>query len=602
MKFASTTIGSLAVRVLLIRPDWNPSKGRPITITHKLDTQVDEGRTTIEERRPQRAALLLTQKCTLLIAANEADDWRKGLAALGPEPVAMPLWIDALPVALWSTRIYDPQKVINFDDSGNFAIYDGGSLPGSPAYPYYAPLLIGRWSGGKRPAVNALTNKIGEVAIELAEASPYSCRIAINSYGSSWTAAPDWNSPPKDTSDYGLEFLTKSAAREPALDRINAAARWLQDAGFTFASRLDIRTALSWFVAKRGSWQSWSPLPAWFQPGADTSGTPSNYTARFADDSLTLDYPAPNLATARIGFVQEIDTGARAQNLAAQKYLLRLSYAQDTGNPELFTTYDAPLTIGGATFNPAQIEVKQLRLSLKPQDEKAEVAIPFVTGSLCDDWKKGRLYGPLMLTVWPINPDSLPGSLPAPIFSGQVTNVMAEGTMHTVEASLFGPLLSARVPSWAYGERCKVHVFSTLCGLTAATFQSTGTIARANLAADRVTLTIPGASGWGDGGGYADNWFANGTLYTGTGRLTIIALIVASATVSGNLTLTLSRPLWADMLDVTSQAVTLEPGCSGQYDSDCGTKFSNQVNFRGEPFMPDALATVNPGQPNTPKK
>ncbi len=601
MKFATTTVGSLTVRVLLVRPDWNPSKGRTISVTHKLDTQVDEGRTTIEERRPQRAALLLTQRCTLLIATTEADDWRKGLAALGTNMVAMPLWVDALPTASWSTRIYDPQKVINFDDSGNFTIYDGGSLPGSPSYPYYAPLLIGRWSGGKRPSVTALTNKIGEVEIELVESSPYSCRIAIQSYGSSWTAVPDWNSPPKDTSDFGLELIRRTMAREPALDGINAAARWLQDGGFTFASRLAIRTALSWFVAKRGSWESWSPLPAWFQPGADTAGTPSDYTARFADDSLELIYPTPNMATARIGFVQEIDTGARDQNLAAQKYLVRLSYAHDTSHPELYTTYDAPLTVGAATFNPSQVDVKQLRLSLRPQDEKAEVAIPFAAGSLCDDWKKARLFGPLTLEIWPVDPDSLPGSLPTPLFSGQVTNVIPEGTMHTVEASLLGPLLGARVPAWAYGERCKVHVFSNLCTLVAATFQSTGTIASADLAADRVTLTIHSATGFG-GTTYDDNWFANGTLYTGTGRTTIIGLIVASTMAAGNLVITLSRPLWSDMIDVTSQAVTLEPGCGGQYDSDCGTKFSNQDNFRGEPFMPDELAVVNPGQPSMPKK
>ena len=49
-----------------------------------------------------------------------------------------------------------------------------------------------------------------------------------------------------------------------------------------------------------------------------------------------------------------------------------------------------------------------------PQDEKAEIDIPFFAGSLCDDWKKGRLFGPLSLTLWPVDPDSLPGSLPAP--------------------------------------------------------------------------------------------------------------------------------------------------------------------------------------------
>ncbi len=600
MKFAAATIGSLAVRVLLVRPDWNPKKGRRVSIAHKLDTRVDEGRTTIEERRPQRAALLLTQKCTMLIAGNEADDWRKGVAALGPTMVAMPLWVDALPVAQWATRIYDPQKVINFDDGGNFAIYDGGSLPGVPTYPYYAPLLVGRWD--KRPAASAITPKLGEIEIVLNEASPYSCRIGVNAAPSTWSAMPDWTHPPRDVSDYGLEQLRSSAAREVALDRTNAAARWMQDAGFTFASRAEIRTALAWFVAKRGSWQSWAPLPAWFQPGADTSGTPSNYTARFADDSLSLDYTTPNAATSRIGFVQEIDTGARSQALTAQKFLVSVSYQHDTANPELYTTYDAPITVAGQTFQPSQVEVKQLRLSLKPQDERAEVLVPFTLGSLCDDWKKGRLFGTLTLSVWAIDPDNLPLALPDALFSGLVTNVVPNGTMHTVEATLFGPLLGARVPAWSYGETCRAHLFDTLCKLDAATYSSTGTTAAADLSADRFTLTIHGAAGWG-GAPYPDNWFANGTLVTGTGRKSIIVLITGSGTDGGgNLTVTVKRPLWADMLDAVSQAVTIEPGCGGQYETDCGTKFNNQDNFRGEPFMPDQLETVDPGAMPTPKK
>lgn len=600
MKFAAATIGSLAVRVLLVRPDWNPSKGRRVSILHKLDTRVDEARTTIEERRPQRSALLLTQKCTTVIAGNEADDWRKGVAALGPTLVAMPLWVDALPVAQWASRIYDPQKVINFDDSGNFAIYDAGSLPGSPAFPYYAPLLVGRWD--KRPPANAITPKLGEIDITLGEASPYSCRIAINAAPSAWTAAPDWTNAPRDVSDYGLEQLRSTQAREVALDRVNAAARWMQDAGFTFASRTEIRTALAWFVAKRGSWQSWSPLPAWFQPGADTAGTPSNYTARFADDALSLDYTTQNAATSRIGFVQEIDTGMRSQALAAQKYLVSLSYSNDAAHPELYTTYDAPITVAGKTFNPAQVEVKQLRLSLKPQDERTEIIIPFASGSLCDDWKKGRLFGLLTLTIYVVDPDSIPVALPDPLFQGLVTNVTPNGTMHSVEATLFGPLLGARVPAWSYGEFCRAHLFDALCTLDSSGFISTGTIAAADLSADRLTLTIHGAAGWG-GAPYPDNWFANGTLITGTGRKTIIVLIVASATDGGgHLTITVKRPLWADMLDAVSQAVTLEPGCGGQYEADCGTKFNNQDNFRGEPFMPDELQTVDPGAMPTAKK
>lgn len=91
MLFPLATIGDLQFRLLLIQPDFQPEQGRGIEISHRLDTLISEGRTTIEERRPARRAMLLTQTCTLCLKGNAADDWRKGLAALGARPVGVPL-------------------------------------------------------------------------------------------------------------------------------------------------------------------------------------------------------------------------------------------------------------------------------------------------------------------------------------------------------------------------------------------------------------------------------------------------------------------------------------------------------------------------------
>ena len=248
MLFPQTTIGDLQIRLLLIRPEINQARGRTIEVGHRFDTIIAEGRTTIEERMAGRSALLLSQRCTLPLVGDSADDFRKGLAALGERPIGIPLWIDALPVAQWPQRIYEAQKVINFDPvTGAFAIYDAGSVPAEPTHPLLAPLLIGRWR--ERPAIDVRTKSFGEVDVAIAEASPWSCRIGINPHGAAWAATPDWSSPLKDQSEYGLEtFEVGGAAREPGRDRRNAAARWRQEAGFTFKDRLSIRQALTWFV------------------------------------------------------------------------------------------------------------------------------------------------------------------------------------------------------------------------------------------------------------------------------------------------------------------------------------------------------------------
>ncbi len=605
MKFPATTIDGLAVRVLLIAPDHSVAKGRPVTVAYQLDTQLGEGRTAIEERRPRRAAPLLTQTCTLLVAAATADDWRQGLAALGNLPVAVPLWVDALPVARWAERIHDGQKVINFDPvSDAFTIYDAGSVPGSPPHPLLAPLLVGRWE--KRPTATVLALKVGDaIEVKIAEASPWAMRILPRAYGSAWTAEPNRASPVRETSDHDLELIKLSVAREPALDRINTAARWTQEGDFTFASRLDVRRALGWFVAQRGAWQSWSPVPAWFRPGADTTATPHNYTARFAGDTLTLDFLNGAVATARIGFVQEIATPGRSQALPGETHLYALSYDPDAAHPELFTAWDAPLAGAEGTFLPAQLRHQEIVRSLKPQDVKAEVSLAFAAGSLVHDYDRQRLYGPLRLKIWSCDPDDVAATRTL-LFSGQVTNVLPEGNVYRITAKLFGDILARRLGGWVYGPRCNTVVFSPLCGLDESAHDTTGTITPANLSSDGLTLTVPSPSGWG-GPSFPANWFAGGVLRTGTGRGTMIVTIMTSALSGSDLVLTLRRPLWADKIAGGGQGVQLLPGCDRQA-STCQDKFANFApttagkGFRGMPYIPEYLETRDAGSPPAKKK
>jgi len=589
MKFPVITAEGQTFGLLLIQPNWDS----PVEIAHRCDTLIGEGRTSIEERRPESAATSLSIKFHLTAADDEADDWRKGLAALGNNPVAIPLWPDARPVADWANRIYDPQKVINFDpDTGDYAIYDAGSLPGSPAYPLYAPLMLCRWT--ERPKASAQDETFCEVDLDLFEARPYDWRIGINSYGSTWGEEPDWTNPVDDTSTHGLELLQPNPVVAPLLDRTSSAARWQEDAGFTFADSLAIRQALTFFVAQKGSVLSFS-VPAWFQPGTATSGTPDTYTARFASDTLTLTYPDPAYATATIGFIQEV--AGVTQSQPSKKFLFKFSYAQDPTNPECYTDWDAPLTIGSETYQPAQISCDQTQRSLKPQDEKAEVKMAYIAGSLSADWIPGRLFGVVTLTIWQCDPAN--PSARTQIFTGFITQIAPEGNLLTITATLFGTLLDRRMPSWIYGPSCNTYVFSSLCGLLETAWRCSGTAAQADLSSDRLTLSVHSLSG--PGSPTNANWFAGGILRTGSGRNIQVVTIVSSSYAGGVLSLVLNRPLWADMISAGGQAVQLVPGCDGQA-STCTTKFSNYANLRGMPFIPQFLAVHEVGAPPTSKK
>jgi uncharacterized phage protein (TIGR02218 family) len=254
--------------------------------------------------------------------------------------------------------------------------------------------------------------------------------------------------------------------------------------------------------------------------------------------------------------------------------------------------------VSSETYNPAQISCDQSTRSLKPQDEKAQVKMAYIAGTLAADWIPGRLFGVVTLSIWQCDPATPSGR--TLIFTGFVTSVAPEGNLLTVTATLFGTLLDRRLPSWVYGPTCNTYVFSSDCGLAEATYRSAGTAARADLSADGRTLTIHSVTGWGSPA--AANFFAGGILRTGSGRQAQVVTIVSSTIVSGGqLNVVLNRPLWADMITVGSQAVQLVPGCDGQA-STCATKFSNYANFRGMPFIPEFLAVHDVAAPPTSKK
>lgn len=605
MKFPTASHGGLSFRLLLIAPNWD----RPPVITHRMDTTIGEGRTTIEERRPERAAWLLSQRVLLTLLDTDADDWRKGIAALGSGLVGMPIWSDAMEATAWkANRVYEPQMVVIFNPTDDtFAFADGPTIAALsditlltlyPSPKLIAPLLLGRLK--QRPPAEVFTVDGADIDLELVEASPYGWRVGVNTYGAGWDKLPDRIAPVRDASDYGLEQIQLSSAREPGLDRTSAAARWLQEGEFSFVTRLEIRTALSAFAEKRGSWASWSPVPAWFQPGADTAGTPDDYTARFASDTLALTFATDAIAGARVGFIQEIDTPSRSQALAGEAYLYRLVYDHDTGNPELFTNWDAPLTATEGVYASRQIAHQDILRSLKPQDERAEIQMDYVAGSLCADWIVARLFGLVRLTIWKCDPADPAGTQGSPLFSGIVQDIRPEGNTLTLTATLFGTLLKRRVPGWSFGPGCNTYLFSPLCGLAEGNYDSAGTAAAADLSSDGLTLTVHDVTGW-SGPMYPDNHFAFGILRTGATRKKMIATIVSSTMAAGNVVVKLNRPLWADLFTGT-QAVTLIPGCGGQYETDCLTKFAGAGVFRGFPFIPAFIETRAAGSPKAPKK
>lgn len=589
MLFPAATVAGIPCRLLLIRPNLSQAKGHVLEYTHTYKATIGEGRTSIEERYSEQPGIVLSQKCTIPLFGAWADDWRKGLVELGNLEVAMPVWIDALPVARWEDRVYEAEYVVNFDPkTGDFAIYHRTELSTSLYYPLLAPLMLGRWT--ERPPAEANSPKYGWGQVAIEETSPWSSRIAARSAATEWTARPNYLSGLRDVSQHGLELLRLApGVRTPALDRTNTYARWLQEASFGFASRDSVRDALGCWQHARGPWGTF-PVPAWFQPGIATGATPDSYTARFAQDALTVTWTSGAFANARVSFLQEVPTPSRPQQRPRRAYLYKLTYQHDLTNQELWTSWAAPLSLPEGTYTPWQVWHKEIVRSLKPQDDRAEIHFAHKEGSLSADWPLGRLYGWVSLAVYQCDPDSPATTRGAPIFSGFIDSVDPQGNDLTIEASVLNRFLKRDVPFWTWGATCNTYAFSSRCCLAEAEHRSLATLTRANLRDDGKTVTLTGADGWG-GPAYEAQWFGAGLLRTGERRSRMIVTIGASEMSGDALVLTLNRPLWPDLISEDGQVVELLPGCYRRYEIDCGNKFANQHNFRACPYVPDYLET-----------
>lgn len=162
------------------------------------------------------------------------------------------------------------------------------------------------------------------------------------------------------------------------------------------------------------------------------------------------------------------------------------------------------------------------------------------------------------------------------------------GTVQTVSFSILGKATlevqgpsvesEAFVPSWS--PMCRTDLFSTLCGLNENDWDHTCTV---GAIIDRFNMTVSGL-----GSPPADGWFNQGVgVNTDTGQ----RFVIANWTLS---TLRLTTYLPRCHLFTVGDSLTLYPGCDKTIAT-CATKFSNSINFQGEPHFAGVAAASAQG-------
>lgn len=154
-----------------------------------------------------------------------------------------------------------------------------------------------------------------------------------------------------------------------------------------------------------------------------------------------------------------------------------------------------------------------------------------------------------------------------PIFSGLIDTVTINPIGAGGAFDIRGLAATAEAFIQTFQPMCRTDLFSVLCGLNAADWDHSATIATIP---DRFNFTVSGLAS-----PPADGWFNQGTFVTASGFKGVIANYVQSSA-----KFTTYQPQCMSRLSV-GEAITLYPGCDKTAKT-CKEKFNNRINHQAE--------------------
>lgn len=233
-----------------------------------------------------------------------------------------------------------------------------------------------------------------------------------------------------------------------------------------------------------------------------------------------------------------------------------------TFNTYRYTSHNEDVTYLGLLYTAITMNRSEIKIAT-PEDGNSDLTIKMAaTAAIIQEYAFDIAPPDLVLTLIRYhNPADV-----VTYWKGPVTNVRIAG----VEGSLTSPnnlstVFATDLPSAYYQSVCNHVLGDARCKINLPSLSVTTALAGWNGS----TVTILSA------GGKPDGYFINGVFKTPTEQRTVLAHV-------GTL-LTLNYPLRKYRYGT---AVTVSPGCNHSYTGDCLTKFNNQINNGGFPFIP----------------
>lgn len=550
--------------LILIRHNWQAG----CQVKPRFSTQIATARTGLESRAPEFALPRHSATLSYRLNESEAVELRTTLQTLAGERLAIPLPCDdALNDGAWADwRIFNGPTVTYDDTAGTYTVGAGGQAR-------KATLLFCRMRGD--PQIVPDSQGTSTISFEVFEDAPDSLALAPNVVSGESPSLPDadWSQELSEGYVSQIEYEDVGNGRETIVKGAEATVRRAQRGGF-HVTREEARELLRFWVSKRGAWQSFT-CPLWYEPGS-----PENATMRFAGDSLSMSFPAPNVATVTAEFIEELATivGVPAQAQAGRQWLYRAQW-RGASAVMAWTSNESQLTHSSQVYTPRKLTHRKFTQTLKSEGDSLEIVCENFAGNPFLPFVKLQLERKLDVVVYECDPATPSGAVK--IFEGTVDTVKPRGGLMVATCAALGGAMKKRIPAQNIKPTCNTTLYSTLCGVLPASFVQTGTLGTQT---DNV-VEVTSASA------HAADYFAKGYATFGTGDTMETRAIIRSTPISGGQELTLHRPLE----QTGALAVSMYPGCSGEFGATGCAKFSNQDHFGGSPRRPPFIDSVATG-------
>ncbi len=242
-----------------------------------------------------------------------------------------------------------------------------------------------------------------------------------------------------------------------------------------------------------------------------------------------------------------------------------------------FAESDEAITIDGNTYPVvAGLQVSAVRHTNNGEMPSCQIVATHGIGATfdTDDLDIGLFDG---ATVQLYKVDRLDLSRKGLEFTGSMSTITYEPCSFSVTFNVKGPAWAARrLITQKRTPMCRTDLFSTLCGLDKTAYDVATTV---DTIVDNFTFTVTGSLA------QADGYFNQGVCVTANG----VAFVMGKWIQSGQ---SITTYLPSHRFLAVGLGLVLYPGCDKTLGANGCPKFSNQLNFQGEPHFTGTAAAA----------